>query len=79
MDDFFSAFRDDDLFFLLEIKSQKTECVDRACALVEEYGMEGRVNFIFVYPSQLARVREIRPELSVSLHLLRRTPGMRKR
>ena len=27
----------------------------------------------------LARVREIRPELSVSLHLLRRTPGMRKR
>lgn len=67
LDDFFSAFRDDDLFFLLEIKSLKTECVDRAYALVEEYGMEGRVNFISFYPSQLARVREICPELSVSL------------
>lgn len=67
LDDFFKEFADDDLYFLLEIKSPRFACVDEALAVIEENGMAGRVNFISFSAEQLNYARSKKPEISISL------------
>lgn len=66
LDDYFEEFKDDDLFFLLEIKSAKPECVDAAVYAIKKYGMEQRVNFISFDAAQLSYAAAAAPDLSVS-------------
>lgn len=67
LEDFFKEFADDDLYFLLEIKSPRFACVDEALKVIAEYGMESRVNFISFSAEQLNYARSKKPEISVSL------------
>lgn len=66
LDDYFEEFENDDLMFLLEIKSAKTACVDAALKVIEKYGMSGRVNFICFSAPILEYIRNKAPEFSVS-------------
>ena len=67
LEDFFKEFADDDLYFLLEIKSPRFACVDEALKVIAEYGMESRVNFISFSAEQLNYARSKKPEISISL------------
>lgn len=66
LDDYFEEFRQDDLMFLLEIKSARRECVDAAVEIIEKYEMEGQVNFISFNKDILLYAREKAPAISVS-------------
>lgn len=66
LDDYFKEFKDDELYFLLEIKSENPECVDIALSTIKKYGMSDRVNFISFHKAQLSRVRALEPAISVS-------------
>ena len=66
LNDYFEEFRDTDLFFLLEIKSAKPECVDAALNIIGKYKMEGRVNFISFDRAQLEYAQSVNPRVSVS-------------
>lgn len=65
LDDFFTALRDRDTMFFIEIKTQKAEAVSVLASVINQYGMQARSVIISFEESQLRACREKLPGISL--------------
>lgn len=67
LDEFFILMQDNSVHLIIEIKTQNPQCVAKIRVLAEEYGMLDRISIISFYPEQVAKSREVIPEVGASL------------
>ena len=67
LDEFFSLMKENSVHLIIEVKSENPHCIEKICTLAEEYDMLDRINIIGFHTEQVARSREVMPEVGASL------------
>lgn len=70
LEEFYKEFKDKDIMIFCEIKSAKTQMIDKFKELTEKYDMADQVSVITFNQNQISRLKKLYPEMSAGYLML---------